>query len=1031
MRKTIIFIFLIFHLELFSEERSFKENLSEMHARIEASIKILRNQIVENQSAPFLADLYMQLGELLTQKANTLYYIQMETGKGPGSSTPIIKAQREAISVFSKVLKEFPSYSKRAKVLYLISFGYKNIGENENFIKTVNTLIKNFPESIEAIRGRLILGSYFIETKSYDKALDILSPVLKSQHAYERNLAQYRVGVVYSFKEKWLEALQAFEKVISDESFIDEEREISLENRGLKSTLKQEALTDSVKAFTYVYKKDPDPVGYYSRICPTEFLFQDVIQKLSFRYIFLKEYQTAIKLLRVLAERIPDPETVVNIYKEVLLGIPLEKRVEIPVIEMTYLLEHYKAWIAFYDLNTKTKEEAFRFFEKQIRDLGTRNHDLAKANKEELRKTYSKRAEDYYLLYLGFFPNTSMRAKIATNLADLYYMNKNYILAAEYYLRTFDGEFGKPKKPLVLLNNAIISAEKNEKYSFYDQLRARGLLIRAVKTMLAQSIKARKNPRYHFILAKAKFEQGFYTDAIDELYNFVKAFPSSKYAVLASELILDYYNTRADYNGLSGWSSKLMKIKMKDKKFLAKLKKINEVANLKNIDEIVKSQKNYDVFEEGKSYLKTALETDNRELASLILDKALDASKKEGDIETFILTAQKMAQKENNRDKKLKMELSIINEKLNLTRYYESLKDLKTLQMKGDNSNKFMLFKERLRIALALRDFKELESCISDPLWSKVDIGMKKAVLDIVINGVQSINSTIIENLIIENNLDDRHLINLFKNISSLTPKVKQKLNYELQKKCQIKNPLCNLIQLQKLDTFSKNVLNPDNASSDIEKFINDFDRVKSGYEKIEGSLDPEFDALIKLRLNYLYNSLGKYLDKQAQSQSDISDVLKQKAKESYLTASNYLKTCQLIINKTVIISPILPFCKTGKNPNLDEAFVWSRKKFSKNNDDSNNIDIIYLQKKLFKTNKGKSELSELGDKYFNIGFYNHSVALGTLGGLKNPSTNSLMACSLIRLGLYEEGRAFLRNASEIKLKEYCKNDIKDFGKEL
>jgi len=79
MRKTIIFIFLIFHLELFSEERSFKENLSEMHARIEASIKILRNQIVENQSAPFLADLYMQLGELLTQKANTLYYIQMET----------------------------------------------------------------------------------------------------------------------------------------------------------------------------------------------------------------------------------------------------------------------------------------------------------------------------------------------------------------------------------------------------------------------------------------------------------------------------------------------------------------------------------------------------------------------------------------------------------------------------------------------------------------------------------------------------------------------------------------------------------------------------------------------------------------------------------------------------------------------------------------------------------------------------------------------------------------------------------------
>ena len=43
---------------------------------INKSIDVLKQQITDNPNAPFLADLYLELGNLYSQKSNTLYYIK-------------------------------------------------------------------------------------------------------------------------------------------------------------------------------------------------------------------------------------------------------------------------------------------------------------------------------------------------------------------------------------------------------------------------------------------------------------------------------------------------------------------------------------------------------------------------------------------------------------------------------------------------------------------------------------------------------------------------------------------------------------------------------------------------------------------------------------------------------------------------------------------------------------------------------------------------------------------------------------------
>ena len=57
----------------------FKSKLSIMLDYINKSISVLKQQITDNPHAPFLADLYLELGNLNAQKANTLYYIQQQS----------------------------------------------------------------------------------------------------------------------------------------------------------------------------------------------------------------------------------------------------------------------------------------------------------------------------------------------------------------------------------------------------------------------------------------------------------------------------------------------------------------------------------------------------------------------------------------------------------------------------------------------------------------------------------------------------------------------------------------------------------------------------------------------------------------------------------------------------------------------------------------------------------------------------------------------------------------------------------------
>jgi tetratricopeptide (TPR) repeat protein len=398
---------------------------------------------------------------------------KMESSKGEEAQDSdkkfkdVIDATKEAVAIYEKVLKEFPKFVGRSRAMFQLASALKSIDEPQKFLVVVNDLIKQFPGTKDAAKGQLLLGQHIFDKGIFDEALKTYLPLRTIKFPYERNQAKYKIGLIYLADGKHKEALDSFVEVITDKDFKNDENEaeVNLKKKNVRADLKREALIDSVRAYTEVYKENPEAVKFYSNIAPTENLFQEVIEKLAFRYINLKQYLNAIKLLRTLTERTASPEKVLSIYKEVLLMIPLNDRITLPVSEIRYVLEKYVQWRTFYKLPADVARSAEDFFEKQLRDLGTRSHEMGKSEKDPKKAAgFLRNAINFYELYIAVFKDTKFTMKLALNSGDAHFRVSDYLKCGDYYLRAYKSEWGKitDKTKGPIIKNAVFCLQKEK-----------------------------------------------------------------------------------------------------------------------------------------------------------------------------------------------------------------------------------------------------------------------------------------------------------------------------------------------------------------------------------------------------------------------------------------------------------------------------------------------------------------------------------------------------------------------------------------
>jgi tetratricopeptide (TPR) repeat protein len=1035
------------------DDMEFRRKLALMAANTEKSVKLLREQIVQNQSAPFLADLYLQLADLLAQKSNILYYQQTEKNKNVSikinansKMNPIVTAQQEAIVVYQQILKEFPSFEKRDKVLYRLALSQKSIDEIPAFMATSEKLIREYPKTKEAVQAGLLIAQQHYDLREFGDAQKVLEPIKNSVFPFERNAARYRIGLIMIQQERFPEALKYFEQVASDDEFKDEDNplEVSLQARSIKNNLKREALIDSVRAYTEVFKKNADPVGYYGKIAPTESLFQETIEKLAYRYIFLKNETQAMKLLRVLSERVSDPQKIVNIYQEVLLMIPLNDRIEVPFQEMQFVLSKYDQWISYFEVPAKLKEESYKFFETQIREMGTKSHDIGKSELSQSRKDILfERARNFYHLYLGFFRDGPDAVKIATNLADVYYYQKNYLQSGDYYLRIYQAEFGPPTNKEDLLQNAILCFQKKSPNDYYELTRTKGLLVKAIKTYMELQKTKKNDPQLNFVLAKTTYEQGLYTVALEDLLSFLKNYPHAKNeSEGAADLILDYFNTRSDFKGLVKWTQKILTLPKLSADLRKRMETVKAKALLKKLDEEVKNNKSYDAFAQGKIYFENALAQEDEAIRSVALEQALARSKAERDINTFLRAARAVAVAEKDLVKKAAIFFSMAEETLAIGRFYLTFEIWKQIyaDTKFSANQRKQAIEKSIRLSLMLKDWNKLGEYMGNNVWSGLNDTLKHSITTQL--GEYMASPQILAGFNVPAGpllfIDAENGMAFLHGQLKLNSSGQAKLQQTIAQKCRTNNSiaLCDWSKATELTNkniqFGKFLGTAPTQLVNIEPTANKFSGFISELKAIEGTGDPVLDIYGAMQVSKSYLDFAHYLQRVAGANKEVAPILNSKAAESLASAKASRQACNKIINTTTLISPINKYCLNGKDPSLREALQWPRYvRVASPRSDPKNKDIEELQKEIF-AEKTKPELYlKLLEKYYQRGDYYHVVGLANFGisSFSNAKEDfsGYLGCALTQIGLYTEAQFHLKNSSDFgNLKNICLGLLKN-----
>ncbi len=1042
MRLIYISIILCFSMAFGqNSEREFNRKLQKMYSRINKSVDILRDQITSNQAAPYLANLYMELGGLLSQKANVMYYLKMEKLKGEKAEgddgarqfEDVVAVTKESIAVYKKITKEFPKFKGLPRAYYAMALAQRSIDDRVPFMQTANQIIKKYPSSKEAVQSRLLLGQFQFDGGVYDEAYKSLSPVSKSNYSYERNAAKYKMGLIRLAQGKHKLALDLFKEVVTDKELQaeDNEKKLSLDSKDVKSSLKREALIDSVRAFTEVYKKNAKPVSYYSAIAPTENLFQEVIEKLSYRYIHQKKYNDAVKLLRTLSERNSSPEKVLNIYKEVLLMIPLNRRVDVPISEIEYVIGRYLQFNNFFNLKRSVKKSTYDFFEKQLRDLATRSHEKGKKTTGEIQKDYLKKADAFYNLYFATFPKTKHSVKLAMNMGDTHFRLKDYLKSGDYYLRVFKGDFGKTKQKGDAIKNAIYALQKNKEYSFYETRRVNGLLIESIKNYMRFDPSKKRDPKTNYSFAKAHYDQGFYRKALPMLYSYMKRFPKHSHAEDASNLVLDYYNVKSDFKGIINASNKILAMKLPNSSINSKVAAIRDQAKLKKLQKIVHNKAGSS-SSTGQSYLQQAANLDS-DLRNLALKKALDASKAEKDFKTFMKTASLMAKNEKDPSKRSEIESSIAQEQLKMTNFDQAFNRYMSIASNGSSDSKVAAFKQAVSLAVALKDPNKIAKLGSKSSMIQALGSDYKAQL------VQQIGSILESPVRVPSNISSTVKAlganpDLAKSLFKARPRLSSSLNgYAKSMSSRLcasggGGSVCNWIGLEQVDnkakSFNSSLKNANLAAESIEKYATTFSELAGAYSQLEGGDDAQLGMVSSLRQYKLFSSFANYLKRVASKNPSIKEVLAGKIQESEVNAKSFLSRCREIVASSGLVTPTNKFCKTGQQKSFSSVAFWTQGKPFRSVASMPESSHASIKKSLFSSFKADS-LFDIAQKYYKQGAYNYAAAASTyalsLDEADTQSLNTIIGCSSKKLNLLSEAKYFLKNGSSLGgLKASC-----------
>src|SRR5512138_1291903 len=167
--------------------------------KVDFAITQTKSMIQKARGATYLPDLHMRLAELYTERARYAWLVVYERRRARGDDSRALEAPEArllknlAIGVYSRLVREFPSYSRADEATFLMAHEFRELGEFDNMKETYEKLIETYPKSRYRPEAYLALGDHAFDGNDLSKAERYYNLVLATPSSQVHSLARYKL----------------------------------------------------------------------------------------------------------------------------------------------------------------------------------------------------------------------------------------------------------------------------------------------------------------------------------------------------------------------------------------------------------------------------------------------------------------------------------------------------------------------------------------------------------------------------------------------------------------------------------------------------------------------------------------------------------------------------------------------------------------------------------------------------------------------------------------------------------------------
>lgn len=494
--------------------------------------------------------------------------------------------RRQALSLYRRILDEYPRYPRKDEVLYNLASSLYDMGKKRAGVKKYWTLIKQLPDSEYTPDAWLQLGQHFFNANKLTAAIKAYTRAVESKKPRIYSFALYKLAWCDFNLQEYASSLEKFRQVIA---YAKKQSGAKNMNERDRIQLMEEALSDMVRAYSHLDAVD-DAFAYYIDEVGKKDAYK-YLHKLAQRYNSEGKYALEIQTYRELNRRFPyAPEAPSNqsAIMQAFAQLGKTDRVRKEARRLIDLYSPNGKWARENSKNENVLDEAFDSVEEQLAQLVTEQHRAAQETK--LSETY-KLARDLYKEYLDKFTDTENSYRFRFFYAEILYELKQFNKAAQQYDKVVaedaEGKFAKPAAYTAVLSWEKVVAgveeqvgkkitdikrgkrkgnleklgdvdklEKGKSYQEEPLSEAEQRLAAACDAFVDVAPDDKEVLKIKFKSARLYYIHNKFEEAADRFGDIIDRAPRNRLARIGAKSILNSFNVREDWVNLNDWARK-------------------------------------------------------------------------------------------------------------------------------------------------------------------------------------------------------------------------------------------------------------------------------------------------------------------------------------------------------------------------------------------------------------------------------------------------------------------------------------------